>query len=365
VRTATSDRPDRRAGRRRAAIGLSAVAVISAACSSSHTKAAPISTTSPSTAPPTAAPTTTTTLPPPTYPLTGLPAKNPVQLGSPAVVIKIDNVAQARPQSGIQYADVVYDAEVEGGLTRLAAVFQSAYPPDAGPVRSGRLTDEGVADDLNHPVLVFAGTNALFMPQLQAQPLTLVTAGNHPNDFARVGNNAPHNLFSNVANLAALSSTHTAPAPLFTYLKAGETFGGSGIAPAAAVSFSYPASSVAWNWDAATNIWNRTQDGTPDVVSTGQQIGAANVVIYFVPYITSGVASGEGVPDAPIPEGILTGTGNVWIFTGGKVVKGTWQRPNLTTPATYTDSTGRPIALAPGNTWVELAPVGTIPAITP
>lgn len=357
-------RPDSRAARRRAALGLSAVAVVSAACSSGHKKAAP-STTASTTPSTTVAPTTSTTTVPATYPLTGEPVTNKVQQTSPAVVIKIDNVDQARPQTGLDYADVVYDAEVEGGLTRLAAVFQSAYPPEVGPVRSGRLTDEGIADDLNHPVLVFAGTNAIFLPLLMAQPATVVDDDNHPEQFVRVGNDAPHNLYSDVAKLAALSSTHTAPAPLFSFVKPGQAFTGSGVAPAAGVSFSFPAASVRWTWDAATGKWNRSQDATPDVLADGHQISATNVMIYFVPYITSGVATGEGVAPAPIPEGILTGTGNVWVFSGGKVVKGTWQRPNLTTPATYTDHSGHPIALDRGNTWVELAPVGTIPAITP
>jgi hypothetical protein len=364
VSTDTSHRPARRAARQRAAAGLTAVVVVAAACSGGHKKAAPTTTAPP---PPTTTTTVapTTTLPPPTYPLTGLPAKTAAAAHAPAVVVKIDNVSPARPQTGIDGADVVYDAEVEGGLSRLAAVFQSDYPATVGPVRSGRLTDEGVSDDLNHPVLVFAGTNAIFMPILQAQPVTLVTQNNYPGQFLRIGNNSPHNLFSNVGSLAALSTTHTGPAPLFHYLAAGQSFAGSGVTPAAGVSFSFPAASVSWSWDAATGKWIRTQDGTPDVVVDGKQLSATNVVIYAVQYITSGVASGEGVPDAPIPEGILTGSGTVWVFSGGKVVKGNWRRPSLTTPATYTDAAGAPISLAPGNTWVELAPYGTVPAITP
>ena len=340
---------------------MAASALVASACSGGHKKAAPPTTASTTTS--TLAP--TTTLPPAVYPLTGLPAPSAKQVGNPAVVVKIDNVSVARPQTGIQVADIVYDAEVEGGLSRLAAIFQSNYPAQVGPVRSGRLTDEGVADDLNHPVLAFAGTNAIFMPMLMAQPVTVVTENNHPEQYARVGSNAPHNLYANVGNLAGTSTTHTGPTPLFTYLAAGHKFWGAGAAAASNVSFSFPAASVGWAWSAATGKWNRTQDGTPDVVASGQQISATNVVIYDVSYITSGMATGEGVAPAPIPEGILTGTGTVWVFSGGRFVKGTWKRASLTSTATYTDSSGAPIALAPGNTWVELAPAGTVPAITP
>lgn len=358
----STDRPPRRAPLRRAALGLSTITVVAAACSGGHKQAAP-TTTSTTASSTTLAPTTTTL--PPTWPLTGLPAKSVAQTHTPAVVVKIDNIAQARPQTGVTHADIVYDTMVEGGLTRLAAVFQSSYPTLLGPVRSGRLTDEGVSDDLNHPLLVFAGTNAIFMPILQAQPLTLVTMDNYPGLFQRIGNNAPHNLFTNLVQMVKTVNVHTWPAPLFSYLPPGQSFGGAGAAPAASVSFSYPASSVSWAYDPSGHVWKRTQDGTPDVVQSGTQIAAANVVIYFIQYITSGMATGEGLPPAPIPEGILTGTGNVWVFSGGKVVKGTWSRPNLTTPATYKDSAGAPIRLAPGKTWVELAPVGTIPSIAP
>ena len=344
---------------KRAALLLSATA-LAGACSGGHKAALPPPTTTSTSTTTTIAP--TTTLPPPTYPLTGLPAPNAHQAGLPAVVVKIDNVDQARPQTGIQNADVVFDAEVEGGLSRLAAVFQSNYPGQVGPVRSGRLTDEGVADDLNHPVLVFAGTNAIFLPILLSQPVTVADENNYPNLFQRVGYNAPHNLYSNVGSLAAVSSTHSGPPPLFAYLAAGHSFSG---APASAVSFSFPAASVGWNWNGATGKWDRIQDGGPDLVTGGSQISATNVVIYFVSYITSGIASGEGLPDAPIPEGIQTGTGNAWVFSHGEVVKGTWTRGSLTAVATYTDAAGKPIELAPGNTWVELAPVGTIPSITP
>lgn len=357
------DRPVRRAARRRAALTLAVAAVGAAACGSGHPKAVPTTTTVAPTTSTTAAP--TTTLPPPTFPLTGLPAGGSAQMRAPAVVVKIDNVGPARPQTGIDLADVVYDTEVEGGLTRLAAVFQSRYASVVGPVRSGRLTDEGIADDLNHPVLAFSGTNANFMPILQSQPLDLVTADNHPQLFYRVGPDIPHNVFADVVRLAALSTTHQPPAPLFTYLGAGQAFGGAGAAPAAAVSFSFPAASVTWSWDPATAKWNRTQDGTPDVVAAGRRLAATNVVICFIPYITSGIATGEGVPPAPIPEGVQTGTGSAWIFSAGRVVKATWARPSITSPATYRDAAGAPVSLTPGNTWVELAPAGTVPAVAP
>jgi hypothetical protein len=336
-----------------------------AACGGGHPNAAPPPTTV-ATTPVTVAPTTTTQPPPPpTDPLTGLPPGNQAQLSAVAVVVKVDNVDQARPQTGINQADVVYEELVEGGLTRLAAIFQSQYPAEVGPVRSGRLTDLGIIDDLNHPVYGYAGANGNEIPILYAQPATNLNIDNRDDLFYRVGSNAPHNLFTSISKLAANSTTHDPPGNLFSYLPSGTPFGGTTGTPAASVSIGFPAASVGWTWNAATNGWQRTQNGTADVDSAGRRVDPANVVVEFVPYITSGIAGGEGVAPAPIPDGQQTGSGQAWVFSAGKVVQGTWTRPALTNPAVFTDSQGATIALTPGQTWVELVPTGTTPAVTP
>ena len=341
-------------------------AAVAAACSGGHKKAAP------TTVPTTAAPTTTSTTVPATtttlstaFPLTGLPATSAAQQNAPAVIIKVDNVDQARPQTGLNNADIVYEVEVEGGLSRLAAVFQSTYPTNIGPVRSGRLTDEGLADDLNHPVLVFSGTNGIFLPILRQQPVTEVDDDNHPEMFVRVGNNAPHNLYSNVVRLAGLSTSHAPPAPLFKFLPNGTAFSGPGATPAAGIAFNFPAAAVGWTYNAGAGVYERSQNGTPDKLSDGSQINAKTVLLYFINYGTSGVATGEGVAPAPIPDGIQVGSGVAWFLSDGTIVKGKWSRPNLTTPATFTDSNGANIHIPPGRTWVEMVPNGVFPAVTP
>jgi hypothetical protein len=374
----TSRRPDLEPGRpqrpraipRGTVAVVGAAALLAAACGSSghrHVAAAlPPTTPAPTTT--TVAPTTTaTTRPaPPVSPLTGLPQPNPTQLRSPAVVVKIDNVDAARPQANINGADVVYEEEVEGGLTRLAAVFQSSYPDPIGPIRSGRLTDIAIIDDLNHPVFAYAGTNGLFLPQLRAQPVTDLDIDNHGELFYRGGSApAPHNLYARTTALAAASTTHAPPPALFPYLAPGQAFHGAGVAPAAGVTVSFPAATAAWTYDPASKTWKRAQNGTADVDQAGQQINATNVVLQFVSYFTSAWATGEGGPPAPIPEGQLLGNGQAWVLSGGKVVKGTWSRPGLPNVTAYADAKGAPIAVAPGRTWIELVPVGQTPAVTP
>jgi hypothetical protein len=303
---------------------------------------------------------------PPIAPLTGLLQPSSSQLTAPAVVVKIDNVDAARPQTGLNQADVVYEELVEGGLTRLAAVFQSQYPAAVGPVRSGRLTDSAIADDLNHPVFAYSGTNANFLPILRAQPLTDVDDGNRPDLFYRSNlASAPDNLYSNVVSLAGASATRVPPPPLFRYLPSGAAFGGPGVASVRHLTINFPAAAVTWAWNTPTNAWVRDQNGTPDVDRAGVQINAANVIVQFVSYVTSGIATGEGVAPTPIPEGELVGSGTAWYFSGGQVVKGSWTRSTLTSTTQYADASGAAIRLRPGRTWVELVPVGMIPSTLP
>ena len=326
-----------------------------------HAKAVPttVTTVAPTT---TAAPTTVAAVR--TSPLTGLPQPDAALIDRPAVVVKIDNVDQARPQTGINQADVVYEELVEGGLTRLAAVFQSDYPDVIGPVRSGRLTDSAICDDLNHPVFAYSGTNNVFLPILRSQPLTDVDDSNHPSFFYRSDlAAAPHNLYSDVIKLATADTSHTPPPPLFSFRPRGTPFTGAGVSPAAGISISFPAASIQWTYSWATGQWLRDQNGTRDVDRAGVQVAAENVVVQFVHYADSGTETGEGQPPTPIPEGDLVGSGQVWVFSAAHLVKGSWSRSGLTSTTRFVDDAGSPILLAPGRTWVELVPIGRIPPV--
>jgi hypothetical protein len=196
--------------------------------------------------------------------------------------------------------------------------------------------------------------------------VTDVDGDNHPTQFWRSNlAPAPHNLYASVASLAATSTTHAPPPALFAYLPPGSHFGGTGLAPAVHLGLSFPNARVTWDWSAAAHLWLRGQDGTPDVDRAGARLSTTNVVVQFVPYITSGIATGEGGPPAPIPEGLLVGSGPVWYFSNGQVVKGTWTRSSLTTTTRYVDAKGVPMHLSSGRTWVELAPVGVTPTVLP
>ena len=105
--------------------------------------------------------------------------------------------------------------------------------------------------------------------------------------------------------------------------------------------------------------WARLQRGTPHVDVDGTQLAPPNVVIRFTPYHEVQCCDAAGFP---IVEAQLQGKGDAWILTGGKLIEGRWSQPNLAEPAEFTDRRGRPVRLAPGQTWVAIAPPSTAEA---
>ena len=139
------------------------------------------------------------------------------------------------------------------------------------------------------------------------------------------------------------------PPPLFTYRARGAAVGG---VPATSVHVGFqgsPSFAVTWTWDPASGTWKRSIFGSSEITGSGKQLAPKNVVVMFVQY-----AGGAGVEQS---EAVLTGTGPAWVFTGGKVVKGTWSRPDKAQPAKFLDAAGAEILLTPGQTWVELPDV--------
>jgi hypothetical protein len=334
------------------------------ACGGGAKKAAPPATTG-STAATTAANNSTTSTappPPPVSPLTGGGQGDAARLNRPAIVVKIDNVDPARPQAGLDGADVVFEEMVEGRVTRLIAVFQSTDSARIGPVRSTRTTDIDIVSALNHPLYSYSGGNTGFVAQLRAAPVVDVGADSHAGPYIRSGpHGAPHNLYTSTAGLLALAPKGSGPPPaLFAYRASGQAAASVGAAPAQHLDFNFGFSSASWDWDPASSTWKRGQNGSADVLQSGAQIGAANVVVQFIPYTTDGYATGEGINPAPaIPKGQTVGSGTAEILTGNKVVQAHWSKAGSTAVTQFTDSSGQPITLSPGPTWVELAPVGT------
>ncbi len=348
----------------RRVLALLAVALLVIAACSGKKRAAPITTTTTST---TAVTTTTVPPPPPAYPLTGLPVTDPATANRPALVVKIDNAdgrrsSTARPQLGLNQADVVYEEMVEGSVTRLAAVFHSTNSDPVGPVRSARSTDVAVFSPLSRPLFAWSGANAGFAQLIRESPLVDVGYDAHSELYMRrnqTGHVAPHNLYSSTPALYSLTPPYApAPTPLFSYRAAGEPMLASAT-PVSSVHLVFgdgPGSApVDYVWAPDAGGFARSQSGSPHVDENGMQITPQNVIVQFVSYHDTGY---RDVVGTPVPEADLVGTGTCWILTNGSIIDGNWSKSAPDAIPVYTDKAGNPVKLTPGRTWVELVPIG-------
>lgn len=312
----------------------------------------------------TAPATTQLTLPPDAAPLTGLSQPDAGRRGRAALIVKIDNAPKARPQAGINAADVVVVEKVEDGVTRLAALFHS-NDTEVGPVRSARSTDVSIAAALNRPLFAYSGANAKFLDLVRSSPMVDVGVDRFGGPYRRqAGRPAPYNLWSDTAKLYALPEAATAgapPPPLFAYRAGGAPVANAGATPATTAHIEYLGDHidtiVDYTWDPSVGggSWKRIQDGTPFVDAAGAQVTPRNVVIQLVNYIDTGLRDRS---NTVVPEAELIGSGDAIVLTDGKAVRGRWVRDKADSVTSFVDSAGAPIALTPGTTWLELAPGG-------
>ena len=281
--------------------------------------------------------------------LTGRPNAN--GNARPALVVKIDNVPRARPQTGINGADIVYVELVEGGVTRYAAVFHSEEVGTVGPVRSMRTTDINLLRPLNQPLFANSGANQITTAAVNASPLVNIGAATGAGGayFRNSGRPAPHNLFSSTGALRnAGGSAGGAPPELFNIRRPGTDLPNASEA-AGGVRVSYPNTNVRYEWDGSG--WARTQDNAATVDTNGARTSPETVIVQFTTY-------GVSPADANSPEAQVVGSGAAWIFTEGRLIRGTWDKPTPNAVTQYFDSNGNPVELLPGRIWVELPQPG-------
>jgi hypothetical protein len=290
-------------------------------------------------------------------PLTGLPVADPQLVNRPALLVKIDNAPQARPQTGLDKADVVYEEMVEGGIVRFLAVFHSQEGGSVGPVRSVRPVDADIVTPIRG-LFSYAGGAAQYKALVARAPVRLVGIDELQGGYIkRRGRSAPHNLYAETKKLyEAAGGDMTSPAPLFTYLPAGQPFAPAGAGPVTSVTVNIsPASRATWDFDPAGNVWLRGTNGTPHTVEGGPQLRFSNVVVQFVQYRNTGNRDAAG---NPVPDATVIGSGEALVLSAGKLVKARWTKNSSTEATIYADSAGQRIPLTPGTTWVTLAPIG-------
>ncbi len=284
---------------------------------------------------------------PETVPLTGEASRT--VLTRPALVVKIDNHPRARPQAGVNHADIVWEELVEGSITRLAAVFHEQTPARVGPVRSARTGDIPLVSQLNTPLFGASGANGGVLNALATAPVVNVNALVADGYYRVTSKRAPHNLYARPTTLWTYGQgVAGTPPQLLRYRAVGAAASGR---QAAGVDIDWGNTDVSYRWNGSG--WLRTQNGTVHVDDAGLAVAPPNVIVQITPYGVSGA-------DAESPEALTVGSGVAYIYTGGNVIEGTWSRSKATDRIVYRDSQGAEVLLAPGRTWIAIAPPGTV-----
>jgi Protein of unknown function (DUF3048) N-terminal domain/Protein of unknown function (DUF3048) C-terminal domain len=344
-----------RAGRTRptlrvyAAVLLAALAA--ASCSGGNDRGAEPATTAP-----------TTSAPPAVFPLTGLPTGGAATAARPALSIKVDNTRAARPQAGLNDADLVHEELVEGGLTRLLVTYHSKDAGEVAPVRSVRPVDGPLLRQVGGGLFGFSGGAAGVLARVRpASGATFVGIGQAPAAYRRAADRpAPYNVVTGTAALYQAGrriAPGLRPPPPFLGFAADPPAGGDPLRQAR-LRFS-PSSQAAWRWDAAAGHFVRDQDGAPDRLVDGRPVTTDNVVVLRV---AIRLDENRDVLGNRTPDPVVVGQGRAWLLRDGRLLTGTWRRPAAGRPLRLLGQDGQPLALHPGRTWVELLPAGQPPA---
>lgn len=307
--------------------------------------AAPPPVTTPSSTPtavstPTPTPAPARPKPDPVNPLTG---KKPSD--HKVLAVKVENIAAARPQIGLNSADIVFAEEVEGSLTRLIAVYHTRFPKKVGPVRSARNTDVELLPMFGEPGLVYSGANRKVQANIEKSPIVALQRSDR--DGSRV---APHNVFVDLDAVADKAGKAGRPKDI------GWTFAaddprwrsapedGTASGRVGGDTFSFRADDGAY-----VVRWNGKSYADGD---SGTKATADNVVIMSVKNKPDGNADVNGARSV---RSATTGRGTVTIYRDGRKLTGTWQRKRASKPMRFLDADGKDIPLAPGRTWVLLS----------
>ncbi|TFD48352.1 DUF3048 domain-containing protein [Cryobacterium frigoriphilum] len=273
-------------------------------------------------------------------------------LMNPALSVKIDNHEAARPQIGLERADIVFEELVEGGLTRYLGVWQSDIPDTLGPVRSIRPMDPDIMTPFGG-IAAYSGGQQQFLDMMNATPLLSVIFDYDTSGlFSRTGDkSAPHNVILQSASVVAAHTDLAPPAQQFAYAPT--------VAASSAVIDGTPINAIntrfsnarfpSWAWNGEAQSYLRSQEGAADFDSNGTQLRATNVVVMRVDIDDS---FGE------VPKTTMVGSGDASVSTGGKSIHATWSKASQADPIRLVDDNGVTIRLGPGNTWIELVPNG-------
>ncbi len=265
----------------------------------------------------------------------------------PVTAVVIENSPDARPQSGLAEAGVVFEAMVEGSITRFLALYQEQNPKQIGPLRSVRRNhiDWYVGFDA---ALAHVGGSPVALNRIRNQGLRDLDQFQNPEAYRRVNTRfAPHNMYSDRASLLKVHEKRGYNSSDYTgFARKAPEPADNPDATQIDVAISGPRYNVRFDYDSESNTYKRFMGGVPHVdEQSNKQIQSEVVVVMVADYRRDGIYSVYSA----------IGSGTAFIFQDGTVVKGTWEKRSAKENVRFGDENGAPIGLNPGQTWITLA----------
>ena len=284
-------------------------------------------------------------------------ANNKIVIG-----IKNDNNVRARPQSGPQQADAVFEVLVEGGMTRFINIFYESDTTYHGPIRSARPTDPTVLRPLDG-VLVASGATGGLIPEILDIGVPVIT-DRRPEFFRINSRRAPHNLYADTAKLKNLAISKgykksNNPQPLFPW--GSPNYNKWSNVNSVTLKFSSQ-TTTKWTWNGSEYLrtyYDAYESSSSNNVhnwinvngSVGQISTTTVIVLFCEPYMHP----------LQLPSVKTVGQGRAIILNNGKLLDGFWKRGSNLDPFHIIDSYGNTLYLPPGKPWISLVPSTYIP----
>ena len=279
------------------------------------------------------------------------------------LVVKIDDTNAAHPQIGVESADLVYVEQVEGGLTRLAAIYTSKLPPLIGPIRSARISDIELLAQFGRVGFAYSGAQSKMRPVIAAANLENLSAERNPPSIYGKDPNRPGpvdmilkpDLLLERANANPKTRIETATASVFPFGDApkGET-------NTAIAKIKWPSAKYELRWDSTNEKWLIYFNEKPNIAANGEQLYADTAIIQIVSITPSiyGDKFGEITPFSK-----TTGSGKAVMLRDGLSYQISWQRNLETDLTTWKSEDGGVANFKPGRTWIFLT--DKAPVLTP
>ena len=274
-------------------------------------------------------------------------------VNGPVLAVKIDDTNSAHPQIGLEDADVIYIEQVEGGLTRLAAIFSSSIPMRIGPVRSARISDIDILRQYGRVAFAFSGAQKKLLPVIQGAYLENLGGQSQSSSiYTTDPNRTPP--FAMVLRADLLMAKIVEKNYQVTSANnVGWSFGEApeGGKPTQMVMMRWPAAKYLATWSHVENRWLLDFNSMPDVAESGKTLGPTTLVIQLVTITDSEYHDKVG---GVTPFSQTVGSGRGYILRGGKTFPALWNRASAEAGTQWTLLDGSEIKFAPGQVWVAL-----------